>query len=95
MGTVPLLTRDGEVQRYHYLGYRVPVGANLRYFVESGSRRILALMQWTSSAWKMAPKAGNKRPHNETLASDVCHSGCCGRIVAADPIERRAGIQPQ
>ena len=44
------------IQRYHYLGYRVPVGANLRYFVESSNGRILALMQWTSAAWKMAPR---------------------------------------
>src|SRR5262245_23949074 len=44
------------IQRYHYLGYRVPVGANLRYFVESQNGRILALMQWTSPAWKMAAR---------------------------------------
>jgi Domain of unknown function (DUF4338) len=44
------------IQRYHYLGYRVPVGANLRYFVESRNGRILALMQWTSPAWKMAAR---------------------------------------
>jgi hypothetical protein len=44
------------IQRYHYLGYRVPVGANLRYFVESGDGRLLALMQWTSPAWKMAAR---------------------------------------
>jgi hypothetical protein len=44
------------IQRYHYLGYRVPVGANLRYFVQSGNGRILALMQWTSPAWKMAAR---------------------------------------
>jgi hypothetical protein len=24
------------IQRYHDLGYRVPVGTNLRYFIESG-----------------------------------------------------------
>ena len=42
------------IQRYHYLGYRVPVGANLRYFVESGNGRVLAAMQCTSPAWKMA-----------------------------------------
>ena len=57
------LIDDGEgslfrqfIQRYHYLGYRVPVGANLRYFVQSTNGRILALMQWTSPAWKMAPR---------------------------------------
>jgi hypothetical protein len=44
------------IQRYHYLGYRVPVGANLRYLVESASGRILALMQWTSPAWMMAAR---------------------------------------
>jgi hypothetical protein len=44
------------IQRYHYLGYRVPVGANLRYFVESGNGQILAVLQWTSPAWKMAAR---------------------------------------
>jgi hypothetical protein len=44
------------LQRYHYLGFRVPVGANLRYFVESGDSRLLALMQWSSPAWKMAAR---------------------------------------
>jgi len=44
------------IQRYHYLGYRVPVGANLRYFVESADGRILACLQWTSPAWKMAAR---------------------------------------
>jgi hypothetical protein len=43
------------IHRYHYLGYRVPFGANLRYFVESNGRS-LALMQWTSPAWKMAAR---------------------------------------
>jgi hypothetical protein len=44
------------IQRYHYLGYRVPVGANLRYFVRSADGRILAALQWTSPAWKMAAR---------------------------------------
>lgn len=44
------------IQRYHYLGYRVPVGANLRYFVQSGAGRILACLQWTSPAWRMAAR---------------------------------------
>lgn len=42
------------IQRYHYLGFRTPVGAHLRYFVESGSGEILACLLWTSPAWKMA-----------------------------------------
>ena len=30
------------IERHHYLGYRVPFGANPRYFVESRDGRILA-----------------------------------------------------
>lgn len=46
------------IQRYHYLGYRVPFGAHLRYLVESrqypGS--YLACLLFSSPAWKMAPR---------------------------------------
>jgi hypothetical protein len=46
------------LHRYHYLGYRVPVGAQLRYFVRSRRcpERILACLLFTSAAWKMAPR---------------------------------------
>lgn len=45
------------VQRYHYRGYRVPVGANLRYLVRSVSAdQVLACLLWSSPAWKMAPR---------------------------------------
>jgi hypothetical protein len=44
------------IERYHYLGYRVPVGANLRYFVRSQSDRILACMLWSSPAWRMTAR---------------------------------------
>jgi len=48
------------IERYHYLGYRVPVGANLRYFVHSGrcGKRVLACLLWTSPAWKIAVRDG-------------------------------------
>lgn len=44
------------VERHHYLGYRVPVGAHLRYLVYSAQdpQRVLACLLWTSPAWKMA-----------------------------------------
>jgi hypothetical protein len=44
------------IERYHYLGYRVPVGAHLRYLVRSAHYpgRVLACLLWTSPAWKMA-----------------------------------------
>jgi hypothetical protein len=46
------------IHRYHYLGYRVPYGAQLRYFVRSTQppRPVLACLLFTSAAWKMAPR---------------------------------------
>lgn len=46
------------IQRYHYLGYKVPYGAQLRYFVRSlqPPHPLLACLLFTSSAWKMAPR---------------------------------------
>jgi hypothetical protein len=44
------------IQRYHYLGCRVPVGAHLRYFVHCAKGQILACLLWTSPAWKMAAR---------------------------------------
>lgn len=48
------------MQRYHYLGYRIPFGAHLRYFV-----RVLApqparvgALQFSSPAWRMAARDG-------------------------------------
>ena len=46
------------IQRYHYLGYKVPFGGQLRYFVRSLQPPcpILACLLFTSAAWKMAPR---------------------------------------
>jgi len=46
------------IERHHYLKYRVPVGANLRYLVRSGQRAgvVLACLLWSSPAWKMAAR---------------------------------------
>ena len=40
------------MERYHYLGCRVPFGANLRYWVRNRDRELACLL-WTSPAWKM------------------------------------------
>jgi len=43
------------VDRYHYLGYQLPFGAQLRYFIKSGATGdILGCFQFSSPAWKMA-----------------------------------------
>jgi hypothetical protein len=44
-----------QMERYHYLGYRVPFGAQLRYFVRDRERELACLL-WTSPAWKMQPR---------------------------------------
>jgi len=46
------------LQRYHYLGYRVPYGAQLRYFVcsQPPPSPLLACLLFTSAAWRMAPR---------------------------------------
>jgi len=45
------------IDRYHYLGYQLPFGAQLRYFIESGTTdEILGCFQFSSPAWKMAPR---------------------------------------
>lgn len=41
-----------QMERYHYLGWRVPFGANLRYWVRHEGRELACLL-WTSPAWKM------------------------------------------
>jgi hypothetical protein len=41
-----------QVERHHYLGWRVPFGANLRYWVRNRDRELACLL-WTSPAWKM------------------------------------------
>lgn len=43
------------IARHHYLSYRVPVGANLRYLVYSERQREtpIACMLWASPAWKV------------------------------------------
>lgn len=46
------------IQRYHYLGYQVPYGAQLRYFVRSlqPPGPLLACLLFTSAAWKIVPR---------------------------------------
>ena len=45
------------IDRYHYLGYQQPFGAQLRYFIKSeATDDILGCFQFSSPAWKMAPR---------------------------------------
>lgn len=46
------------VDRYHYLGYRVPFGAHLRYlaYVSEPQRVVVAALQVSSPAWRLAAR---------------------------------------
>ena len=46
------------IGRYHYLGYRVPFGAQLRYlaFVSQPTPSVVAALQVSSPAWRLATR---------------------------------------
>jgi hypothetical protein len=46
------------LDRYHYLGYRAPFGAQLRYWVRPAQPELppLAALLFSSAAWRMAPR---------------------------------------
>jgi len=46
------------IHRYHYLGYRVPYGGQLRYLVRAGQapQPVLGCLLFTSAARRMAPR---------------------------------------
>lgn len=46
------------VGRYHYLGYRMPFGAHMRYlaFVSKPERTLVAALQLSSPAWRLAAR---------------------------------------
>jgi len=48
------------LEQYHYLGYRAPYGAQLRYWVRAANPDLppLAALLFTSAAWRMAPRDG-------------------------------------
>lgn len=42
------------IDRHHYLGYRVPFGAHLRYLIESAECGVVGCLQWSSASWRVA-----------------------------------------
>lgn len=45
------------MDRYHYLGYRIPFGGQLRYFIQSGiDKAKLGCLQFSSPAWRMSAR---------------------------------------
>ncbi len=61
VSTVVGKTREGKlwnefVDRYHYLGYRTLVGAQMRYAVHDRHGRPVAMLGFSTAAWKLAPR---------------------------------------
>ncbi len=44
------------IARYHYLGYQTLVGAQMRYAVEDRHGHPIALLGFSTAAWKLAPR---------------------------------------
>ena len=45
------------VERYHYLGYKQPIGTNLRYFIVSSFKnQIMGSLMFSSSVWSLADR---------------------------------------
>lgn len=44
------------VQRYHYLGYKTPVGAQLRYLIRTQAGVLLGCLGFSAAAWKSAAR---------------------------------------
>ena len=51
----PLALWNEYIARYHYLGYGVMPGAQLRYFIMAGDQ-VLGAMGFGGAAWKVAPR---------------------------------------
>ena len=44
------------VGRYHYLGFKVPFGAQLRYLIRAREDLLVGCLQMSSPAWRVAPR---------------------------------------
>ena len=56
------------VARYHYLGYKTLVGAQMRYAVQASDGTPLAMLGFSTAAWTLAPRdrfIGWSRRHRE------------------------------
>lgn len=66
------------IERYHYLHYRIPFGANLRYLVCSRGGQHLACLLFSSPAWAMHPRDSwigwSRETRKRNLQYIVCNS---------------------
>ena len=66
------------IGHYHYLGYRVPFGAQLRYLVYGKREDPLGCLLFTSPAWRMAPRdqwiGWDDATRRRNLTRIVCNS---------------------
>ena len=67
------------MDRYHYLGFRLPFGAQMRYFINSGMNRDrLGCLQFSSPAWRMAARDNwigwNDEQRKRNLQKIICNS---------------------
>ena len=101
MRTVVRGTREGRlwnefVARYHYLGYRTLVGAQMRYAVHDRNGWPIAMLGFSTAAWKLAPRDNfigwtpQLREKNLPLVVD---NGVQGNVASGEPSLERARRQ--
>jgi hypothetical protein len=63
------------VERYHYLGHRVPFGAHLRYLIriKRPTPQVVGCLQFSSPAWRMAARERWIGWDDETRAQRLQH----------------------
>lgn len=68
------------IQRHHYLGYRIPFGAHLRYFIRIAAPQPVRVgaLQFSSPAWRMAARehwiGWDEATRRRNLQQVVCNS---------------------
>ena len=90
-------TREGRlwnefVARYHYLGYKTLVGAQMRYAVHDRNGWPVALLGFSTAAWKLCP---TRQLHRMDVREAREEPAPCGRQSAVPDIAVDRDPQPR
>ena len=92
-------TREGRlwnefVARYHYLGYKTLVGAQMRYAVHDRNGWPLAMLGFSTAAWKLAPRRIRRGDGGEVLGNHL-RERLAGAPSVVPGVAYEAILQPE
>ena len=98
--TVVCGTREGKlwnefIARYHYLGYKTLVGAQMRYAVHDRDGWPLAMLGFSTAAWKRAPRVKRLVQFSRKPLSQRCLIEGSRKVHRMDPAEARKEPPPR